>query len=141
MSKLKPQHGVAIVGTVLLLAGGLLYANTALISVVSSGAANNLETGVIQNVGQAAIGWSTDGRVVAHTGIVPILAFALRDPVPGDCTGNGLVDLDDHDVFVRCMDGPGLTVAEDCLCADLDADRDVDSKDAAHFARRFDPDS
>ena len=141
MSKLKPQHGVAIVGTVLLLAGGLLYANTALISVVSSGAANNLETGVIQNVGQSVIGSSTDGRVVAHTGIVPILAFALRDPVPGDCTGNGIVDLDDHDAFVQCMDGPGLTVAEDCLCADLDADRDVDNEDAARFARRFDPDS
>ncbi len=139
MSKLKPRFAVATAGAALLLVGGLLYGGITRISVVSSGAANNLESGVIQNVGQSVIGRSTDGSVVAHMGIVPILAHGLRDPVPGDCTDNGLVDLDDHDVFVRCMDGPGVGVTQDCDCVDMDGDGDVDNVDAARFARRFDP--
>ncbi|MCK4660109.1 MAG: hypothetical protein KAV82_11360 [Phycisphaerae bacterium] len=55
--------------------------------------------------------------------------------VPGDCNGDGLVDLDDFAVFAGCMAGPQGGLDPGCGCCDLDADGDVDLADFATFQR------
>lgn len=57
--------------------------------------------------------------------------------VPGDCDGDGFVDLDDFGVFAVCMAGPMASVPPECGCADLDGDGDVDLEDFAEFQAAF----
>jgi hypothetical protein len=58
-------------------------------------------------------------------------------PIPGDCTGNGVVDLDDFDIIAPCLSGPDVTLTPYCGCADLDGDGDGDLADFAALQRGF----
>ena len=91
----------------------------------------------IMNAGQAAIGRASDGTVTLHAGVVPIYALAHVAPGPGDCTENGLVNLNDYDLFEGCLLGPGGGLGANCGCADIDDDLDVDLRDAARLMRAF----
>jgi len=54
------------------------------------------------------------------------------EPPPGDCDGDGDLDLDDVSGptgFVACQAGPGGGLAPGCECADLDEDGDSDLGD------------
>jgi hypothetical protein len=53
----------------------------------------------------------------------------LTDRIPGDFTGDGLVDLADALFFSECMRGPGRSVGIACRVCDLDYDADVDLRD------------
>ena len=55
--------------------------------------------------------------------------------VPGDCDGDGHVDLDDFALVAPCLDGPAIGVSPGCSCSDLDADGDSDLGDFAAFQR------
>ncbi len=93
--------------------------------------------GSIMNAGQAAIGKASDGSVTLHAGVVPMYALAQIVPGPGDCTENGLVNLNDYDLFEACLLGPNGGLGADCGCADIDDDADVDLRDAAGLMRGF----
>lgn len=56
---------------------------------------------------------------------------------PGDCDGDGFVDLDDFGVFAGCMAGPMASVSPECRCADLDDDGDAELADFAELQRVF----
>jgi hypothetical protein len=57
---------------------------------------------------------------------------------PGDCDGDGDVDLADFGEFQLCFTGPvGGPVDEACDCANFDADGDVDLADFASFQLAF----
>ena len=58
--------------------------------------------------------------------------------VPGDCDGDGDVDLDDYAAFEECLLGPGGGIPDpDCVCFDLDGSGAVDLKDFAEFQASF----
>lgn len=64
--------------------------------------------------------------------------FYLRVlPVPGDCDGDGDVDLSDFFVFQTCFTGPGGQAPPNCECVDLDGDGDVDLADFLAFQTSF----
>jgi len=59
---------------------------------------------------------------------------------PGDCDGDGHVDLDDfggEDGFHECLAGPDVAVEPQCACYDLDGSGSVDLGDFALFQRFF----
>ena len=58
-------------------------------------------------------------------------------PVPGDCTGDNVVDLYDYDVCAPCLTGPDINVSAGCTCADWDGDGDL--RDFPAFQRVFEP--
>jgi hypothetical protein len=60
-----------------------------------------------------------------------------RTPSPADLNGDSLVGEMDYRMFAACFDGPALTTATDCTCADLDADGDVDLVDFAGMQAEF----
>jgi len=51
--------------------------------------------------------------------------------VPGDMDGDGDVDLMDVDEIVSCLDGPTMSYASGCECADLNGDLTIDLADYA----------
>ena len=54
--------------------------------------------------------------------------------VPGDCDGDGDVDLDDFTELATCLEGPGSGLAQpSCNCFDLDSNGDIDLFDFAEF--------
>ncbi len=58
--------------------------------------------------------------------------------LPGDCDGDGDVDLTDYaDCFAPCLAGPETAIDESCTIADLDGDGDVDLRDFALFGQLF----
>ena len=57
--------------------------------------------------------------------------------VLADCNGDGLVNLEDHALLSECIAGPGRGIDLQCVCLDLDEDRDVDLADFAVFQRAF----
>ncbi len=61
---------------------------------------------------------------------------ACPPPVPGDCTGDYILDLDDYAELANCLAGPNAgALSAGCECADLDEDSDVDLADFAVFAK------
>lgn len=52
-------------------------------------------------------------------------------PQPGDCNGNGIVDLQDFAVVAECLLGPLGGIQPDCTCVDVDRDQDADLHDFA----------
>jgi hypothetical protein len=66
---------------------------------------------------------------------VSILLNRCRDILPGDCDGNGSVDLLDYQAFAGCVTGPDPKgpLPDECRCHDLDHDADVDLHDFALF--------
>lgn len=53
--------------------------------------------------------------------------------LPGDCDGDGDVDLADHAGLDACLGGPDVGFGFDCDCFDFDLDGDVDLEDFAGF--------
>jgi hypothetical protein len=74
-------------------------------------------------------GWNVDD--VEFRGFLPI------SWIPGDLNGDSEVDLDDLQIFVSCMYGPGVLHPVECDEADLDKDGDVDLVDYRDFAVIF----
>ena len=110
--------------------------------------------------GDYAIDWSTaDGGGVMHsTGGAYELSGTIGQPdagemsggdysltggfwfglVPGDCDGDGDVDLGDFAELTACLEGPGGGLAQpECNCFDLDANGDIDLFDFAEFQVLF----
>jgi len=54
-----------------------------------------------------------------------------------DYSGDGDVDLVDFTGWERCLDGPAVPPSSQCILMDLDGDNDVDVGDFALFARDF----
>ncbi|HRX87354.1 MAG TPA: CARDB domain-containing protein, partial [Phycisphaerae bacterium] len=52
----------------------------------------------------------------------------------GDLDANGLVNLDDVELFTPCIGGPRTSPTTGCVCADFDQDNDVDLRDYARLA-------
>ena len=125
----------------LLVGAGILYAEKYVAGVVSSGAESDRR--FIMNVGQTAIGRSapSNSSIAMHVGVVPIYVYSMSGDVPGDCTGNGIVNLDDYEVFVDCITGPDGGLLDGCGCADLDGDLDVDLRDAGMHMELYGPSS
>ncbi|MCH7814197.1 MAG: hypothetical protein IID40_09275, partial [Planctomycetes bacterium] len=69
-----------------------------------------------------------------HDLVLPISAvFNVAAGVPGDCDGDGDVDLDDHAGLVGCMLGPTGGLGPGCDCFDLDTTGHVDLADFGRF--------
>jgi len=57
---------------------------------------------------------------------------------PGDCNGDGGVNLFDYSDYVACVTGPNRPVGDTpCPCFDRDGDRDVDLADFAGLQGAF----
>jgi len=56
---------------------------------------------------------------------------------PGDCDGDGDVDLRDFEIFEACITGPSGTAEGDCRCSDLTHDGTVAFDDFAAFAENY----
>ena len=98
-------------------------------------------------VGQAVVGRMIGAEYTLHAGIVPCLFRFVRP----DFNMDGLVNLDDFDLFESCATGPqvpydpgdlpaGCSFAPDGqnrIAADLDRDGDVDQSDFAVFQRCY----
>jgi outer membrane protein assembly factor BamB len=67
---------------------------------------------------------------------VPIVSIAA--PLPGDCDGDGQVNLDDWALLAGCLEGPGVPYASGCDCGDADDDGDTDLGDWAEIQPTFD---
>ncbi|MBI4578504.1 MAG: hypothetical protein HY718_02310 [Planctomycetes bacterium] len=102
---------------------------------VSGGAETDAATGSLQNVGQPAIGRTTDGVTYLHAGIIPCLATGLCIQVAPDLDNDCDVDADDFDLLADCSSGPGVPhpVSATCTQADFDGDGDVDAADYGTF--------
>lgn len=57
--------------------------------------------------------------------------------IPGDCDGDGDVDLDDYANMEVCLLGPAGNSGSGCVCLDVDADNDVDLADFAELQASF----
>jgi hypothetical protein len=55
-------------------------------------------------------------------------------PGPGDCDGDGDLDLADYACFANCLSGPESVLGGGCSQFDLDFDGDVDLLDWAVFS-------
>ena len=66
-----------------------------------------------------------------------VLALAVDDRAPGDCSGDEKTSGDDVAAFISCMTGPGGPVNPHCLCADATGDRITDLADFAEFQVAF----
>ena len=65
---------------------------------------------------------------------LPIAAVFLPGPQPGDCDGDGDVDLNDFGssgCFADCLQGPQAGLPANCELFDVDGDGDVDLEDFA----------
>ncbi|UCG15619.1 MAG: SUMF1/EgtB/PvdO family nonheme iron enzyme [Phycisphaerales bacterium] len=63
------------------------------------------------------------------------IALDLR--VAADLDWDGDVDLDDYELWLTCLAGPGVPAVGGCQHGDLDRDSDVDLEDYALFQRGF----
>ncbi len=68
-------------------------------------------------------GWNIDD--IEIWGVVP--------SIPGDCNGDGAVDLDDYVDMAACFSGPVDAVSSGCECFDLEGDGHVDLLDFSQF--------
>jgi len=50
---------------------------------------------------------------------------------PTDCNDDGTVNLLDHELFTRCLNGPGGGVSNGCDCFDVDQSGAIDLRDFA----------
>ncbi len=63
--------------------------------------------------------------------------LGVGPPGPGDCDGDGRVELDDAAVLAACLTGPEVGIVPACSCADLEGEGDADVRDFALFQRAF----
>ena len=79
----------------------------------------------------------TDAGVLSGGELTLTGGFWFKEP-PCDCNADGGVNLLDFGDLAACVSGPnGALAAPSCACFDLDADDDVDLKDAGEFQRLF----
>jgi hypothetical protein len=89
-------------------------------------------------IGQPIVGTMSNAEYTAHVGAVAVLANASTGTaVPGDCDGNGVVDLDDFAELHSCFAGPGGGLGPGCECFDNDGNGDVDLVEFAWFQQQF----
>jgi len=79
------------------------------------------------------------GTVVGSTWYPDIrsLAFIPNDPVLGDCTRDGVVNLFDSRKLVKCIQGPNQCVGVRCGCFDFDGDVQITLRDFADLQVYF----
>ena len=58
-------------------------------------------------------------------------------PSLGDCSADGLIDINDLPCFIDCLTGPAVTRPEDCEVTDMDENGTVDLLDFAILQHRF----
>lgn len=79
-----------------------------------------------------------DPTVLDELKVGTTFAAVTNYTVPGDCDGDGDVDVNDFvECFEPCLSGLGVIVAEDCGIADLDGDGDVDLRDYSQFVQSY----
>jgi len=71
--------------------------------------------------------WNNNGKCPPE--IMAQVQVPLAPPVPGDCDGDGDVELGDLAELANCLLGPGGGLDPACGCFDLDGDDDADLKD------------
>jgi hypothetical protein len=85
--------------------------------------------------------WNDNGKCPPE--IMVQTSLGVLPPVPGDCDGDGDVDLDDYDCFFDCISGPwqapGFVMPSgECQAVfDYDADTDVDARDYGGFQEAY----
>jgi hypothetical protein len=67
----------------------------------------------------------------------PTSVTLIVPPVGADCDADYVVGLSDLSEFVPCLSGPQGGLSQNCDCADLDGDGDVDLGDHALFQFDF----
>jgi hypothetical protein len=87
-------------------------------------------------IAQPDAGVMTGGPFLLEGGFWPG-AFPVISSVPGDCDGDGDIDLADYLCFAACFEGPETSVSPDCGDFDYDQDTDVDLFDLAEFQVLF----
>jgi hypothetical protein len=81
-------------------------------------------------------------RADDHSGVTDAgsaYVFDLNCPVRGDCDTDYHVDLDDFKVLCGCLAGPAGAPPQNCSCADVHADGNVDLADFAALQNAFAP--
>lgn len=94
------------------------------------------ELTVTLNVGVSGPVGGGLGTLNAEATVVAMGSMPTSD-VPGDLTGDDLVNLEDFPYFVDCLLGPEVIATDACECADLTTDNDTDLEDFAEFQIEF----
>ncbi|RME38523.1 MAG: hypothetical protein D6788_07275 [Planctomycetota bacterium] len=91
----------------------------------------------VHSVGGFAVGTAGNAGIDARLGLVPAMR-GLPPALPGDFTGNRIVNLRDYAFFVNCLSGPDVPYADpSCAPGDIDEDGDVDMQDVEALYRLF----
>jgi hypothetical protein len=88
-------------------------------------------------VGQSDAGGVMTGQGLELTGGFWGATAVEIGSLPGDCDGDGDIDLADYGCFANCVGGPDVTVDGDCGTFDFDGDQDVDFADWGGFQVAF----
>lgn len=74
-------------------------------------------------------------NVLDYAGLPVVTCIDIDEPppIPGDCNGDQVVDVQDFAPNAGCLGGPDVLLPVGCECADLDGDLDVDLADLAQF--------
>lgn len=74
-------------------------------------------------------------QLTPGTTVLDVIVIPRGVATPGDCDGDGDVDVADYvDCFAECLLGPVEEAPSDCAVVDFDGDQNVDLKDFAAFA-------
>jgi hypothetical protein len=79
--------------------------------------------------------WSNNGKCPPE--LMAETQIAVLPTIPGDCDGNGSVDLADYENFAACLLGPLTDPGSECECFDLDDDEHVTARDFAVLQVNF----
>ena len=67
----------------------------------------------------------------------PYLEVCFGPPLPGDCNGDGTLNIMDLALFLNAINGPDAPPGAGCEAGDCDCDYDIDLADFAVFAQAF----
>ena len=81
----------------------------------------------------------TSETLDATTGFaaVPFTQYVYTLQLPGNCDGDGDIDIDDFETFGACMAGPDQDPGQQCGCDDCDCDADADLADFDQLQAAF----